>query len=327
MSDYLLEQLAEVRRELADLRSQRVTNKGATVTAADSVTSTFTVDMPGGQVLAGMQAPPQFLPAVGDEVSLRLTGATPVYEPARIAENAVGPVELSEDAVDGKTIVGVVLKTADSGQRVWVYQRDGEGVVEMYSGDDDTEPATLTTAVIDGRKAVRLAFGSDPESGEPGPVVLLRMTAAGERRAEVYADSVTFEGTVDINTLRLFSPPVELEDAVRLQDLNGAKDTPTYASGWSDFGAGSAGLTAGKVGNRVTVYGLVQNAGAYSTPSLIATLPVGFRPLTIVRSVGIRDNNAHRFDFDAAGQVISIPAGPITAGSYHAVMATFDVTV
>ncbi len=105
MSDYLLEQLGEVRADVADLKRQRVTYRMATVTAVDPVMSTFDADVNGAGLLEGIAAEPAFMPAVGDEVRLSLSGATPVYQPHRIGEGAVGEDELAP-------AVGALIDTA-----------------------------------------------------------------------------------------------------------------------------------------------------------------------------------------------------------------------
>lgn len=99
MSSYLVQQLADIRAQIADLEEGRVTHRAAQVTTVDPATSTFAAALPDGQELTGLEAPSQLLPRAGQWVRLRLQGATPVYEPAGISENAITDRELAPGSV------------------------------------------------------------------------------------------------------------------------------------------------------------------------------------------------------------------------------------
>lgn len=107
----LVQRLAELRRDVAELQRGRVTHRLVQVTSADAGTSTFAADLPDGQPLAGLSAPPQFLPAPGEWVRLRLEGATPIYDPAGIAEDAVTGREIAPGAVDTGQLSPAVTTT------------------------------------------------------------------------------------------------------------------------------------------------------------------------------------------------------------------------
>lgn len=96
---YLTDQLAKMRAEIAALKRDRVAYREAQVVAVDPVASAFTAEVPGTTPLAGVAAPAQFLPEVGDTVRLSLYGATAVYEPGTIAADAVGTRELTPAVV------------------------------------------------------------------------------------------------------------------------------------------------------------------------------------------------------------------------------------
>lgn len=115
---YLVEQIAHMRSEIAELKSGRSTYRTAQVLTADAGTGTFSAALPTGETIAGLSAPVQFLPDPGQWVQLRLDGATPLYEPAGIAANAITTRELSDDAV---TIDQLAFNIADytGGTKVW----------------------------------------------------------------------------------------------------------------------------------------------------------------------------------------------------------------
>lgn len=99
MTDYLVNQIADIREDVSALKGARVTYRDAEVVAVDVLASTFTADVPGAGHLQGISSPPQFLPAVGDVVRLTLNGAVPAYQPHRIGEGAVGETELAPEVV------------------------------------------------------------------------------------------------------------------------------------------------------------------------------------------------------------------------------------
>lgn len=85
MNDESLEQLAAMRRELADLKRNQVTYRNATVTAVNAAASTFTGDIDGAGEVAGIASPSDQLPAIGDTVQIAVEGSKPVYQPGRPA--------------------------------------------------------------------------------------------------------------------------------------------------------------------------------------------------------------------------------------------------
>ena len=104
MSSFLVQQLVEVRAELAELKRSAVRYVEAPVTGVDAPSSTFAVTVAGQEDgasldLAGIAAPRQFLPAAGDVVQLAVAGAQPVYQPGGIAENAVTGREIAPNSV------------------------------------------------------------------------------------------------------------------------------------------------------------------------------------------------------------------------------------
>ncbi|TKW71038.1 MAG: hypothetical protein DI543_28195, partial [Bradyrhizobium icense] len=92
--------VAKLGERVTDLEQQRVTFVEATVVAVSPVDSTFTAEFPDGQRLAGVGAPAHFMPAVGDKVLLERSGALPIYQPGRVAENAIGDTELAPGVTD-----------------------------------------------------------------------------------------------------------------------------------------------------------------------------------------------------------------------------------
>lgn len=127
--DWLVRQVTELKARVKQLEAQRTGYVQAPVTAVDTGSSTFTVQPPAQQdgatvQLSGLAAPPHFLPAVGDEVTLALTGARPRYTPARIAADAVGYTELDPtvggDITTAKTDATTAL-TAANGKNTVTY--------------------------------------------------------------------------------------------------------------------------------------------------------------------------------------------------------------
>jgi hypothetical protein len=134
--DPFLEQIAAMRREIADLKRRLPTYRAATVVAVDPLTSTFTADLPEAGQITGIPSEPQFLPSVGDAVQLDLFGATPVYRPKRLTTWAVAPD-------------GTPYQTTDPGKG--------------YSGTDDADGSTTWQITPDGHQTVQgLTVNSDP---------------------------------------------------------------------------------------------------------------------------------------------------------------------
>ena len=107
--------IARIRRDIAELKRGRVTHREVQVTAADPVTSTFSADLPDGQPLTGIAAPREFLPAPGQPVTLRLEGATPIYDPAGIS--SLSPTKIENGTFAGDFTVAGRFTTALTGQR------------------------------------------------------------------------------------------------------------------------------------------------------------------------------------------------------------------
>lgn len=81
----------------------------------------------------------------------------------------------------------------------------------------------------------------------------------------------------------------------------------TYANGWIDYGVNNDSAGYRKEGNRVFLRGLIKNPSA--TPSVLFTLPVGFRPLKQKVVVTIINNSS--------GALITIePTGIVSVSSY-----------
>jgi hypothetical protein len=92
MSDSPVQRLAALETAVAGLQRGRTTHKVATVTAVDDTAGTFSVSLPEGQTITGVDdrdAPP----TVGQQVRLRLEGATILYEP--------GPTGYAPDGAGG----------------------------------------------------------------------------------------------------------------------------------------------------------------------------------------------------------------------------------
>lgn len=166
MSDYLAEQLGNLRAEIADLRRGRSTHKTATVADADVTAKTFTAEFPTGERAAGVAAPAQFMPAVGDAVWLRLDGATPIYEPARIAADAVGYTEIdgvvTGDISGARTTADTALSTAN-GKNTVNYSINAPSGAGFRQGDlwfrRDAAGVVIGTWEWDGAAWVSRIFG------------------------------------------------------------------------------------------------------------------------------------------------------------------------
>jgi hypothetical protein len=108
-ASYLAKQIAELRAEIAELKGQRVTYLQVQVTSVNTGASTFGAAIPdietGGTVnLTGIASPAQFLPHVGDTVTLALSGAQLVYQPNRIGDQTVTTGQIADGAVTGDQI-------------------------------------------------------------------------------------------------------------------------------------------------------------------------------------------------------------------------------
>lgn len=200
MSDYFVEQVAAVRRELAALRQERVTYRSATVTDVDAPTSTFTGDVDGVGGLPGIPAPPGSLPAVGDIVSLSLAGATPVYQPSQrstvdpasgrqssnVTESGIASFQRVDSAEDpivlGLPLVGYHI--AQNRGRLVGY---GKATVNAYTGIGFGELGTIEVAfTAEGGRAYAISFeGLNVAGNTAGDDVALRVRNAGASTPQV----------------------------------------------------------------------------------------------------------------------------------------------
>jgi hypothetical protein len=104
-ASYMAQEIAALRAEIAELKGQRVTYMQVEVTSVNVGESTFGAAIPdietGGTVtLTGIASPAQFLPHVGDTVTLALSGAQLVYQPLRIADGTVDSGQIAPGGVD-----------------------------------------------------------------------------------------------------------------------------------------------------------------------------------------------------------------------------------
>lgn len=89
----------EVHRRLERLESRRVTVRGATVTAIDTATATFTADVEGAGIVSGIVSAADFMPSVDDVVTIELHGPVPFHRVGRVtAEDLVALDDLSVDS-------------------------------------------------------------------------------------------------------------------------------------------------------------------------------------------------------------------------------------
>lgn len=216
MSDVFSEQIGRVQQQVNALKKERVTYRTAQVTATG--TDTFTADVEGAGVLDGIPAPPSFLPAVGDTVTLNLIGATPQYQPVRIGEDSVSYTELAPAvtadmllfqsnattalaAANGKNKVTYSLLAPSGSGTVagdpW-FQRDGTGVVTgSWEWDGDSwEVRKFGDAVLNSLTAGKITAGTI----NADVTVAGRFTTAltGQRRE---LNSVGFQAYNASNTL------------------------------------------------------------------------------------------------------------------------------
>lgn len=134
-NDDLVQQLAVMRREIAKLKSQRVTYRSATVTAVDLVSGTFTADVPGAGELGGIAAEPQFMPTVGDVVRLSLAGAVPIHMPGRVGLQAINSAGEPYDVTTyGLDTAGIDPLTGDT---LWGTDATGYSTVQGLSVNSD----------------------------------------------------------------------------------------------------------------------------------------------------------------------------------------------
>lgn len=99
---YTTDQIAEMRKQIADLKAGQVTYIKVPVVSVDKENSTFDVGIESGDgggivVLPGLDAPKQHLPAPGSDATLALIGGQPVFQVGEIAEGSIGDTELSPE--------------------------------------------------------------------------------------------------------------------------------------------------------------------------------------------------------------------------------------
>lgn len=87
----------ELKPRVEALELDRTTYRQVTVTAVHKTTSTYDGLVDDLGLVEGFQAPPHFLPKVGDIVRLPLKGSLPGFEPGRVAEGAIGDDELAPE--------------------------------------------------------------------------------------------------------------------------------------------------------------------------------------------------------------------------------------
>jgi hypothetical protein len=193
-------QVEELFRMVAALEKRRVTHRTVEVTAADDGTSTFTAETPDGQQLTPVDAPAQFLPEAGQTVTLRMEGATPIYDPTGVAIGAIGDREVSSISADyigaglltGEIALANRITTALEGARVEFnplgfqkFLADGTLTISL-TGDENLLTGIFKTAVS-GRRV---------EIGASGNVGRVSMIAADG--TESVLESYTEGGTESI---------------------------------------------------------------------------------------------------------------------------------
>lgn len=157
------QQIAAIRRDVAEIKRGRVTHRTVTVTASDPVTSKFSADLPDGQPLTGLSAPAEFLPAAGQDVTLRLEGATPLYEPAGIAGMSAG--KLTSGAMTADVTLSGRFATALTGTRVELNALGlqkwdaSNNLMVSITGSQNLMTGTYQTALT-GRRIVTGASGN-----------------------------------------------------------------------------------------------------------------------------------------------------------------------
>lgn len=251
MNDYQTEQIAEIKKRLAALEGGRVTYRAATVSAVDAGASKFSADVTGAGTLSGISAEPSFLPAVGDTVRLSLVGATPIYQPKRIGEDAVGYTELAP-------VVGGDISSALLNSTTAMTTANGKNKV-TYSTADASGTGTAAGDIWFKRSSVTgIVTGSWEWDGSAwqvrsfGDQVLNGLTAgkitAGTINADLIVSSQIATGTTGqrsgINSLGLFAYN---SAGTKTVDLNGVTNliTGTMQSALTGrrIVSGSAGST------------------------------------------------------------------------------------
>lgn len=167
-ASYLVKQIATLRREIAELKAQRVTYLPGEVTDTDTTGGTFSALVAGmvdGDTvpLSGITAPSSFLPTVGDTVLIALSGAQPIYQPGRIGAGSVGTVEIA----DGAITTGQLADASVSQQKLTFDLADYSGNSIFY-GSTTPQPPAVGFSVGDLWLQTTGNTGSD---GEPAYIV------------------------------------------------------------------------------------------------------------------------------------------------------------
>ena len=283
--DWMVQAITDLQRQIRELRDARVGYVQAPVTAVDAPGASFTVqvaDQEDGSTtdLGGISSPAHFLPAVGDQALFQTHGAKLVYQPGRIAADAVGYTELnptvsgditqaSSDAstaiatANGKnqvtyspnlpdyltnrgTRVGDIWWRTDSnGVVIGGWQWDGTGWADRTFGDETLD--SLTAAKI---TSGRIAAGTQITVGDPAAVHTVIDADAISVNA-VSADGQPYEvtrmGSTSGGTDSTGAQTWQIDDAgaASFQDLSTTDDPIFQGTALSDMMAGTAAFGAG----------------------------------------------------------------------------------
>ncbi len=270
MSSFLVQQLVEVRAELAELKRSAVRYVEAPVTGVDAPSSTFAVTVAGQEDgasldLAGIAAPRQFLPAAGDVVQLAVAGAQPVYQPGGIAENAVtgreiAPNSVSEEALTfqltdfgGTTIFyGAAAPTATAIGDLWVKVIgvvDGVQQHETRRWDGDSwellADQRVTQALLDAAAAQAQADAANQKGIDAIAAAGTAQTAADSASTAAGAAQTTANSKTA--TFRQTSPPSTTGRTVGDEWLDSDDGNRRYlwsGTAWVDTPLGASGISA-----------------------------------------------------------------------------------
>lgn len=118
MTAAIVEQVVELATAVEDLQTTAVSYTGGVVTSVDKVSMTFAANVPqpdGTTVeIAGIGVTSaQFLPVVGQTVSLALSGAQLIYQPVGITPGSIG---LGQASTDGPGVPGGLAVTSAAAQ-------------------------------------------------------------------------------------------------------------------------------------------------------------------------------------------------------------------
>lgn len=115
----LAAELTQQGSRISNLEAQRASYMAGTVSSIDLVASTFGADIlrPDGTTttVTGIGASPQFLPAVGNVVTLALSGAQIIYMPYGVAAGSIDVPQLAPAVTTTLTAVGTKITTYYAG--------------------------------------------------------------------------------------------------------------------------------------------------------------------------------------------------------------------